>query len=283
MTAHPFDAALQLKPDSEINPDQFLGATSQPWWNMVGPFGGISAAIAISAVLKHPECLGEPVSLTINFAGAMTQGDFTVIAKPVRTNRSTQHWMLTVHQMDSTGQELVALTGTAMTAVRRETWGVNDMPMPDVDQPHTVERLLPPSKSVEWIRRYDMRPVTGPLPSVWDGSASSEDPLQASLTQLWIRDEPPRVLDFASLTAMADVFFPRVWLRRSVQVPVGTVSLTVYFHACSTQLAEAGTGYVLGQARGQAFRNGFFDQAGQIWSKSGTLLATTHQLVYYKA
>lgn len=283
MTAHPFDAALQLQPDFELDPNQFAGRTSPSWWNMVGPFGGVSAAIAISAVLQHPDCLGEPVSLTLNFAGAMTQGDFKVIAKPVRTNRSTQHWALTVHQMDSNGQELVALTGTALTAVRRETWSANDMPMPDVAPPESVGRLLPPSESVEWIRRYDMRPVTGPLPSVWDGGAASDDPLHASLTQLWIRDEPARPLDFASLTAMADVFFPRVWLRRSVMVPVGTVSLTVYFHACSEQLAASGSGYVLGQARGQAFRNGFFDQAGQLWSKTGTLLATTHQLVYYKA
>ena len=65
-------------------------------------------------------------------------------------------------------------------------------------------------------------------------------------------------------------------------VPVGTVSLTVYFHATASQLRETGTGYLLGQARGQAFCNGYFDQAGQLWNAAGHLLATTHQLVYYK-
>ena len=52
----------------------------------------------------------------------------------------------------------------------------------------------------------------------------------------WLRDDPPRPLDFASLTAMADVFFPRVWLRRATRVPVGTVSMTVYFHADSMSM-----------------------------------------------
>ena len=36
------------------------------------------------------------------------------------------------------------------------------------------------------------------------------------------------------------------------------------------------------QARGQVFREGFFDQSGQLWSESGTLLVTSLQLVYYK-
>ena len=48
------------------------------------------------------------------------------------------------------------------------------------------------------------------------------------------------------------------------------------------QLAQTGTGYLLGQARGQEFRNGFFDQTVQLWNEAGTMLATSHQIVYYK-
>jgi len=43
-----------------------------------------------------------------------------------------------------------------------------------------------------------------------------------------------------------------------------------------------GGGYVLAQARGQVFRNGFFDQSGCLWSEAGVPLVTTHQLVYFK-
>ncbi|NBO20339.1 MAG: thioesterase family protein, partial [Proteobacteria bacterium] len=41
-------------------------------------------------------------------------------------------------------------------------------------------------------------------------------------------------------------------------------------------------GYLLAQARGQVFRDGFFDQSGYLWNEAGTMLATTHQLVYFK-
>ena len=40
--------------------------------------------------------------------------------------------------------------------------------------------------------------------------------------------------------------------------------------------------HVLGSARAQVFRQGFFDQSAQIWSASGVLLASSHQIVYYK-
>jgi acyl-CoA thioesterase len=58
--------------------------------------------------------------------------------------------------------------------------------------------------------------------------------------------------------------------------------MTIYFHAGQAQLRAAGTGYLLGQAQAQAFRNGYFDQTAQLWEESGELLATTHQVVYYK-
>ena len=99
---------------------------------------------------------------------------------------------------------------------------------------------------------------------------------------MWVRDNPPRPLDFASLTALSDVFFPRVWLRRATFVPIGTVSMTVYFHADQAQLQATGTGYLLAQAQAQAFRNGYFDQTAQLWNEAGELLATTHQVIYYK-
>ena len=43
-----------------------------------------------------------------------------------------------------------------------------------------------------------------------------------------------------------------------------------------------GTGHLLVQAQGQGFVGGYFDHAGQLWDEAGDLLATTHQVVYYK-
>lgn len=272
---HPFDQALQLHSEAP-GQYQYQGQTHPGYWNMVGPFGGITAATLLQAVMQHPDRLGDPLSLTVNYAGALTAGPFTVQATPVRTNRSTQHWTLSILQADAEGAQVVTTTATVVTAVRRETWSVGDVPMPEVPLPECQAAIVAPLRTVEWLHRYEMRPIAGLIPRAWDGSGDH------SLTQLWMRDNPPRPLDFCSLAALADVFFPRVWLRRARQVPAGTVSITVYFHASTAQLQATGSGYLLGQARGQEFRNGFFDQTVQLWNEAGTLLATSHQIVYYK-
>lgn len=272
---HPLDDALQLVPSSNAA-GQYEGNTHPGYWNMVGPFGGITAATLLQAIQQHPDRLGDPLSLTVNFAGALAAGRFTVQATPVRTNRSTQHWTLSILQAGADGAPVVTTTATAVTAVRRETWSVGDVPMPEVAPPAAHEAIVMLPGAVEWLNRYEMRPIAGLIPSTWDGSGDH------SLTQLWMRDAPPRPLDFFGLAAMADVFFPRVWLRRARRVPAGTVSITVYFHATAAQLQATGTGFLLGQARGQEFRNGFFDQTAQLWNEAGTMLATSHQIVYYK-
>lgn len=264
---HAFDEAIALDWREEYVAQ---GRTHPGFRNFIGPFGGLTAAQALNAVLAHPKRLGDPVAFTVNFAAALEDGAFDVIATPVRTNRSTQHWTVAMRQ----GGETV-VTATAMTALRRQTWGVTEATMPQVPRPADVP-LPSTAPRVEWVKRYEFRFVDG-FPGEWSGADAGH-----SLSRLWVRDLPPRPLDFASLAAMSDIFFPRIWLRRATFVPLGTVTMTVYFHASAAQLADTGCGYLLGQARGQGFGAGYFDHTAQLWNEAGTLLATTSQVVYFK-
>ena len=261
-----FDQATALR---SLSAGHYSGSTHAAWLNMVGPFGGITAAVALQAVMQHPDRLGNPVSLTVNFCAGVAEGAFEVVAKPARTNRSTQHWLI---ELSQTGE--VVITATAVTATRRNTFSSNESSMPAVAAAQSLQRAQPPK--LPWTQRYDMRSITGHLPAVWDGTEGD------TLTQMWVRDVQERSIDFVSLTALADSFFPRVYLRRKTFVPIGTVSMTVYFHADAAELCALGRGFVLGQAKAQCFFNGFFDQTAQVWSEAGTLLATTHQVVYFK-
>ena len=154
--------------------------------------------------------------------------------------------------------------------------GSLDLARPQATAPAQTPPLNTSGKGVAWAQQYEMRAIDGAFPSTWDGSG------EHSRTRLWLRDAQPRALDFPALAAMSDIFYPRVWLRRATPVPAGTVSITTYFHTDAAQLAEVGSGYLLGEARGQAFRNGYFDQAAELWSEAGELLATSNQIVYYK-
>ena len=269
---HPLDAALRMtaQPDGSVQ-------TQAPsaYWNMVGPYGGITAAQMLQAVLQHPALLGEPLSISVNFAGPVAAGDVRIDAVPMRTNRSTQHWTVTMSQQDAEGQWGVCTTATVITAVRRETFSQDDVTPPAMPKPASCERF-DASGAMAWLQRYDMRMVQGAIPKTWDDSEHE------TISQLWVRDAPARALDFAALTALSDVFFPRIWLRRARRVPAGTVGMTVYFHASREQLAQQADKHLLAQASAQAFRNGYFDQSAQLWDAEGRLLATSHQIVYYK-
>jgi hypothetical protein len=65
--------------------------------------------------------------------------------------------------------------------------------------------------------------------------------------------------------------------------PAGTISLTTHFHADTALLSSQGTNHVLGIARASKFGLGYHDQSAEIWSDQQQLLATSHQVVYYKA
>lgn len=266
---HPFDTAIALTP---LGDDRFRGATSPAYANMVGPFGGTTGAVLLNAALLHPARLGDPIALTVNFAAALADGPFEIEARAVRTNRSTQHWTITLMQNGEVGA-----TATAVFAVRRDTWSVTEATPPaDVPLPGAIERVRLPRR-LPWTERYDMRFVRGMLPT------TEGEPEQADSTSvLWVSDDPPRPLDFASLAALSDSFFPRVYVRRRKTSPIGTVTLSTFFHADAAVLAAQGAQPLLGVARAQNFRNGYFDQSAELWGEARQLLVTTHQMVYFR-
>ena len=265
---HPFDAAIRLE---SLDATHLRGCMTQAYANMVGPFGGITCAILLEAALSRPERIGDPLSLTVNFAAPVGYDDFGIECRAVRTNRSTPPWTLAMSQAGP-----VVTTATLVTALRRETWSAREAVMP-AGLPG-ADRLAraPHVELTPWVARYDLRFIDGGL----DRFGGEEAP--DSLSRLWVRDDPPRPLSFTSLASMSDCFFPRVMVRRRRMVPSGTVSVTTYFHADATLLARQGDRHVLGIARAAGFRNGFGDQFAELWSDAGDLLATTSQVCYFR-
>lgn len=263
-----FDDAVALKPQAD---GSWLGQTSPAYANMVGPFGGVTAAAMLNAAMSDPQRTGEPVALTVNFAAPVADGAYQVRARLARNNRTTQHWSLELAQGEG-----IAATGTSVFALRRDTWSAPEAAMPaGVPRPESLHRM-PLDGRPRWVGQYDMRFVSGGLAALDE----REQPHSSSVH--WIRDDPPRPLDFLSLAAICDNFLPRIFLRRRKLAPIGTVTLTTYFHADAAMLAEQQDRFVLGVARALSYRNGFFDQSAEVWSDAGQLLAATHQLVYFR-
>ena len=60
---HPFDDATRVS----AGDSRWSGHTSPDYWAFVGPFGGATAATILRAIAEHPECAGDPLTLTVNF------------------------------------------------------------------------------------------------------------------------------------------------------------------------------------------------------------------------
>lgn len=266
---HPIDDAVALAPASD---GVVRGRTVDAWANMVGPFGGTTAATMLQAVLQHPERLGDPLSLTVNFAGPVAYGAFNIAVRPVRTNRSSQHWSLEMTQDDQ-----VVTTATVVTGMRRDTWSDTEAGLPDVPAPEELETSAD-FRGVKWVENYDIRFVEGPVPT-----ERTEEGAKDSTTTMWVRDLPDRPLDHLSLTALCDTFFPRSFLRVGRAIPAGTVTLSIYFLATAEEIAAQGTDFLLGQDHAHRFHGNYHDASARMWGRDGTLLAMSHQLTYYKA
>lgn len=263
---HPLDRAIELR---VVDHDVVRGQTQPEWANMVGPFGGVTAAAILHAIDIHPDRLGEPIALTVNFAAPIADGHFEITRRAPRTNRTNQHWIVELSQEGE-----VKTTATAVFGNHRDTFSDTEASMPVVPGPDEIPRTAHTNLPT-WVQMYDMRFANGSF----SGGEIEIGPSSAST--LWVRDVARRELDFAALTALSDIFFPRIFLRRGV-VPAGTISMTTYFHVDGGQLAALGGDYILGAAHGNRFDRGFFDQSAQLWSRDGALLATSYQIVYFK-
>jgi hypothetical protein len=82
-----------------------------------------------------------------------------------------------------------------------------------------------------------------------DFSGTAQAAPANALSKLWIGDRIPRRIDMLSLMAMSDAFFGRVFAVADARI----------------------------------FHKSYGDQTGELWSPKGRLLATTHQIAYFKA
>jgi acyl-CoA thioesterase len=267
--SHLFDDATRVG----AGDSRWTGRTSSDYWAFVGPFGGVTAATILRTIVEHPQRSGDPLALTVNFCAPIAEGAFELDVRLIKANRSTQHWFV---ELTQAGAE-AATFATAVFAARRPSWSHQAAPFPQAtpfEQTRTFAKI-----AASWVGQYDLRFVEGE-PKL-DGAPYAEP--ASALTKAWIGDRVPRRIDALSLTAMSDAFFARIFHVRNQLLPFGTVSLTTYFHADAADLMAEDITHVLGVGDAKIFHKSFGDQTGELWSPAGRLLATTHQIAYFKA
>jgi acyl-CoA thioesterase len=265
---HPLDASLDLSPAAHTPPGvaaAFTCRASDRYRNAIGPFGGWIAALLLKSVLSVPEARGAPLALDALFMGGMNNDDIEVRVFPLRQNRSVGFWRSEIWQA---GRICAHAQVTLSTA--RQSAVLQDARFPDVPRPDAVAIYDNPRTPVPWVDQYVFKAVSGVLFS----RAETMD------ARLWIRDAEARPLDAVSLTAICDTPFPSPWIRLAGQVPVSTVTYSVYYRASEADFAETGAGFCLLDSRASLAQGGYTDQFTSVWSGSGRLLAQTQQMLW---
>jgi acyl-CoA thioesterase len=264
---HVFDQSLALEARaSETDTARFNARAHEGFANIIGPYGGWSAALLAKAVSQAGADDMELTSLTTDFLAGVPVGPVTLDLACDRAGKSTQFWRGTI----SSGEEdRLANRAVAILSRRRETVSWVEGERPDAPEPETCARVELP---MAWAKTVEMRPATN-IP--FQGEASTQ-------SSCWTRLTPERPLDVASLVALADTPTPRLFYVVGRPEFIATVSMTVYLHATADDYAAVGSDYILVDANGARGGRGFYDQHARMWSRDGRLLATTQQIVTYR-
>ncbi len=248
---------------TSLGADRFQGRIDRGWWIVSGPNGGYVAALFLRALAARVPGERAPRSLTVHYTAPPGEGAVEIETRVERVGRS----LTTVTGRMSQQGRLVAL-GIAAFSTPRSGPSWHHAPMPEVAPPEACESF--PS-SIPIHERFDYRWAVGERP----GSRA-----ERALLGGWIRSAEPRPTDAPLITAICDAWPPPSFSVRSRDDMgvVPTIDLTVHFR-CTLPLAATGAGeFVLAVFASRVAEEGFVEEDGQVWSRSGVLLAQSRQL-----
>jgi acyl-CoA thioesterase len=148
--------------------------------------------------------------------------------------------------LELTQGDTVAATASVVCGQRRAVWSHHPSVPPHMPPPEQVP-VFTNFRPGGWTSRYEMRFTKGAP----DWNPRDERDIRSAHSVLWF-------------------------------VPVGTVTLTTFFHGNEEAMRAQGDAPLLCTADAHLFADGFADQTAHLWGKDGRLLATSTQIVWYK-
>lgn len=260
MTENKFDrdTAVRL-----VGEGRYEGRIDPGWWIERGPNGGYVAAImlrALNAAVADPA--RTPRSFTQHYLAPPLEGPVVVEARIERTGRAVT---FVSGRMLQRGR----LLATSQAAFALPMPGVEfcDVTPPDVPPPEAIEPQ-------EWVA--DPPPFRQRYETRWAIGAPPLSRAPEAVTGGWIRLADRRPLDHLLIAALTDAWMPPVFSRLDERVGVPTVDLTIHFRATvdPSEVHE----WCLVRFRSQMAADGFVEEDGEVWSRSGRLLAHSRQL-----
>jgi acyl-CoA thioesterase len=263
MTDNKFDrdTAVRL-----VGEGLYEGRIDPDWWIERGPNGGYIAAIMLRALTDSVDAPSRtPRSFTQHYLAPPVEGSVHV---ETRIERSGRRVTFVSGRMLQDGR----LVATSQAAFALPLPGIEfcDIEPPDVPPPESLKPLEPIAGMPQ------PPPFRDRYRALWAIGAPPMSSSPAAVTGGWIRLAEPRPLDHLLIAALTDAWPPSVFSRLAERVGVPTVDLTIHFRA-TVDPADIDD-WCLVHFRSQMAADGFVEEDGEVWSRSGRLLAHSRQL-----
>jgi acyl-CoA thioesterase len=227
------------------------------WWVVAGPNGGYLAAIVARALEAAADGASRPLrSLTVHFLRAPEVGRARVEVVVERRGRTVTF----------AGAHLIQDERPCARAIAV---------LADVRTGYELEHAAPPAvPAPEEIAAAADRPDAPPVARQLDFRPALTGRGERALTGGWMRLRRDAALDTALLVALCDFWLPAVFSVTPEPIGVPTLELTVHVRARPALERD----WVLGRFATRTARHGLLEEDGELWSRSGVLLAQSRQL-----
>lgn len=231
-------------------------------------FGGWTAAVTLKAVLASAASERMPAALTVSFVDEVRPGsELLITPRLIGAGRSVQHWSADV---EIEAEARTVARAAVVLAERRPSQAHLETEMPAVPDPtEDLEPLVPPGAAGSQTVCFA---VTGNPPFGRFNTRSLS----------WIREKSGRSVDHVQLALLSDLKVPRSFYWHEGPHPTSTLTLSVYFLATGEDLSLVGDDFVLSEAVGTRGADSLSGERLRLWSRNGTLLATSEQLCWYR-
>jgi len=249
-----------------VDTGEWQGLADPRYEAATGMFGGWTAALLLRSVIDDPRAAGTPAAITVNYMKRVVPGSEVQLRTRLTGNsRSLAFWQT---ELRLAGDDDVAAMASVIVAQRRPSDAFTEHGMPSAPAPETLSQVHPPGT---FGQRTLVRPVVEGL---------FEQPTTRSVT--WVRELSGRAVDRVQLAYLADAYAPRIFLKSKGPRPCSTLTMSVYFFASDEELSGIGDDYILSEVTGTRAEQSSVGSRAHLWSRSGALLATTEQLVWFK-
>ena len=261
--------AMTLEP---AGPGRWTTDAGPEWRNPGGGlWGGYAIGLAIRVMEAEPEAVGEPLSLTLTYASALPAGRLDIRTRRLRQGGSIGVWEV---EINPAGSDEVGVHAIVTMARRPQTPPFAFAAMPAAPPPESLPSpgmMMPGAGQHFGAQAFERRSAEGFPPQ----------PGPDSRSLVWVRSRRGP-WDKALLGMVTDNSAPRAFYALGMAVSTTTLSLTVYLHASSAEIAALGDDYLLIECEGRVGGGGASDERSSYWSRDGKLLATSEQLAWYR-